>query len=138
MSVPKRVLVADDEPAILAAMAELLRLEGFEVAAAHDGPTALEAAGRFHPDAMILDVMMPGENGYRVSRAVKSATGDAPIPKVLIVTARRLDDDPEREALFLQFSMADGVLYKPFRLADLLDRLHQLLDDAPKKAAQAS
>jgi DNA-binding response OmpR family regulator len=137
-SVAKRVLVADDEPAILSATAELLRIEGFEVEAARDGPAAFEAAGRFLPDLMILDVMMPGENGDRVSRAVKRATGDASIPKVLLVTARRLDDDPEREARFLKFAMADGILYKPFRFADLLVRLRQLLGGDPKNATQAS
>lgn len=122
----KKVLVVDDEPAILSAMSEVLRLEGFDVETAVDGLEAIEAAEKFHPDAMVVDVMMPRENGYRVSRAVKSAAnGDA--PKVLLVTARRLDDDPEREELFLKFSMADGILYKPFRLDDLLGRVRQLL-----------
>jgi CheY-like chemotaxis protein len=138
VGVSKRVLVADDEPIILAAMTEILRLEGFEVESAQDGLAAIEAAERFHPEVMVVDVMMPRENGYNVSRAVKTAGGPAPIPKVLLVTARRMDDDPEREALFLKFAMADGILYKPFKLADLLSRLHQLLGDASKNATHAS
>lgn len=126
---PRKVLVVDDESAIRAAIAEMLALHGFSVETAADGAEALEVAHRFHPDALVLDVMMPGENGYRVSRALKSRPGDgaAMPPFILLVTARRLDDDPEREEMFLRFSMADELLYKPFRLDEILARLRQRL-----------
>lgn len=122
----RKILVVDDEPSIRESMAEMLQLHGYEVDTAVDGFDAIDVAERFHPDMLVLDVTMPRENGYRVSRALKSRT-DRPAPRILIVTARRTDDDAEREALFLEFSMADGIMYKPFHLADLLDRIRHLL-----------
>lgn len=126
----KRVLVVDDEPNVVATLSEALRMSGFQVITARDGIEALEASERYRPDGMVLDVMMPGENGYRVARAIKErerGPDEGPVPKILLVTGRRMDDDPEREEMFLKFSMADGVVYKPFRLADVVDQIKGLL-----------
>ncbi len=122
----KRVLVVDDEPSIVSAVSEALRLAGFEVATAGDGVEALQAAERSRPDALVLDVMMPRENGCRVCRTLK-AQPENRAPKILLVTARRLDVESGGEATFLRYAMADGILYKPFRLSELVDRMHALL-----------
>lgn len=130
MAARKRVLVVDDEPGVVATLSEALRMNGFSVVTARDGIEALEASERYQPDGMLLDVMMPGENGYRVARAIKErerGPGDGPVPKILLVTGRRMDEDPEREEMFLRFSMADGVLYKPFRLSEVVDQIKTLL-----------
>jgi CheY-like chemotaxis protein len=130
--VEKRVLVVDDEQGMVDLMAEILERDGYRVEAAGDGLAAMRRAESFHPHLMVLDVMMPEENGYRVSRLVKTGDGVAcdPVPKVLLVTGRRLDDDPERETIFMAFSKADGIVYKPFELADLLSRVHDLIGEA--------
>ncbi len=120
------MLVVDDEPSIVATVSEALRMHGFEVETARDGVEALETAERYQPDALVLDVMMPRENGYRVSRALK-AQPEGLVPKILLVTARRLDGEPGREETFLRYAMADDILYKPFRLSEVVKRMSALL-----------
>jgi len=64
---------------------------------------------------VVMDVIMPGENGYRVCRALKElgSHGMDAAPKIVLLTGRRVDDDPEREAILLEFARADAMLYKP-------------------------
>lgn len=128
----KRVLVVDDEACVLELVTEALEREGYRVAGAADGQAALGQVEGFRPHLLVLDVIMPRENGYRVSRRVKSQDGVAsdPVPKVLLVTGRRLDDDPERESMFMDFSMADAILYKPFEIRELLARVQELIGEA--------
>jgi DNA-binding response OmpR family regulator len=133
VSVGKRVLVVDDETTVLEVLIEALEQDGYTVQGAADGEAALAGVDAFHPDLVILDVIMPKENGYRVSRQVKSSEGTP--PKILLVTGRRLDDDPDRESMFMEFSMADGILYKPFELDRLLSRVGDLLRDGPPDGA---
>ena len=72
--------------------------------------------------------MMPRENGYRVSRMIKSLGRHfGRVPRIVLVTSRNLGDDPEREESMNSFSMADAVLYKPFKFADLLERIQTLI-----------
>ncbi len=126
MQAKKKILVVDDDVAISEFVCEALQMAGYEVECVHDGAQAMESLGRFRPDAILMDVVMPRENGYRVSRRIKeqSDTGGA---KVLLLTGRCLRSDPDREALFLEFSRADGVLYKPFALHELQQQVHSLL-----------
>ena len=119
----QRVLLVDDEREILAVLSEALEAHGFETATASDGEQAMVEVARFKPHAVILDVVMPKENGYRVSRRIKSgevSAEGAPIPHVILLTGRRLAEHPEREEMFQQFSMADTVLYKPVDLPELV------------------
>ena len=122
----KRVLVVDDEEMLARAIRNVLQAEGFEVEIASDGHEALRAFKSFRPDVMIMDVMMPKENGYRVSRMIKMLGPGAVgmrVPKIMLVTARNLGYDPEREEMLTQFSMADAVLYKPFKFKELLGKV---------------
>jgi CheY-like chemotaxis protein len=66
------VLVVDDNVDAALSMALLLRAAGHETEAAHDGPAALAAAGRFRPDAVLLDIGLPGMDGYEVARALRA------------------------------------------------------------------
>jgi two-component system OmpR family response regulator len=66
-----RILVVDDEPNILELLAASLRFAGFEVQTATDGTAALEAARTYGPDLLVLDVMMPGLDGFGVIRALR-------------------------------------------------------------------
>ena len=117
------ILVVDDEPDIVESLDFALRRQGYEVHVAYDGESALEAARQHPPDLMLLDVMMPGRNGYEISREVKEwarNTADVDEFPVMLVTARRLNS-PQREEFVSTWSQADEVLYKPFTPQQLLD-----------------
>jgi DNA-binding response OmpR family regulator len=122
------ILVVDDEPDIVETLDFALRRKGYEVRVAYDGEAALESARSDPPDLMLLDVMMPGRNGYEISREIKewarSAPGVEEFP-VMLVTARRLNS-PQREEFVATWSQADDVLYKPFGITRLLDRVNEL------------
>jgi two-component system OmpR family response regulator len=128
-----RVLIVDDEPDIVETLDFALRRRGFEVEAAYDGPQGLEAARHQPPDVMLLDVMLPGCNGYEVSRQLKDWMASSPDAKpfpILLVTARKVNTR-EREDFVAMWSRADGVIYKPFDLEHLVQRIHELLTSAP-------
>jgi len=78
--VTARVLVVDDVPANLRLLEARLRAEYFEVALAASGPEALALATAWSPDVVLLDVMMPGMDGYEVCRRLKSQSASAHIP----------------------------------------------------------
>ena len=112
-----KILVVDDTPINTEILADLLVPLGHEVTLAHSGETALELADTLRPDLILLDVMMPGLNGFEVCRRLKSTPELAAIP-VIFVTAR--GDDASAG-----FS-AGGVDYiaKPVRLPELLARVN--------------
>ena len=114
-----RLLLAEDEKRMAAALTELLRLEGYEVDHFADGASALEAAVSGIYDIMVLDVMMPEMNGFDVARAARRQGISAPI---LMLTARSDVDD---KVTGLD-SGADDYLTKPFQTKELLARLRAL------------
>jgi len=126
-----KILVVDDEADIVESIRFNLELEGYEVITAADGAGALERARREHPDLIVMDVMMPIENGYRVARHLMEdyAAGRlaSRIPTIL-VTARNLGPDSERERIFMDFSHVDAMIYKPFAMDDLIGRIQALLE----------
>ena len=129
MSKPK-ILVVDDEPDIVETVKFSLDMDGFEVITAADGAEALNKARQIEPDLIVLDVMMPKENGYRVSQMLKEDQKAGKISKkfpIILLTARNLEGDPEREKMFMKFSDADAMMYKPFEMDDLVKRIHELL-----------
>lgn len=135
----QKILVADDEPDVLESLKFRLLLEGYEVATAADGLEALGAARSGQPDLVLLDVMMPRENGYRISRLLREDEARGVYPeglRIVLLTARNLASDPERERIFLEFSRADLMLYKPFDLELLVERIARLLAGDPVEAAQ--
>lgn len=128
MDKPK-ILIVDDEPDLLSTLEFRLQQEGYDVETADNGNDALDRArGRRH-DLIVLDVMLPGENGYRVSHTLREEEEQAGRPRtpILLLTARDLSGDPEREKMFMDFSQADFVMYKPFDMADLLAKIQSLL-----------
>jgi two-component system response regulator MprA len=122
-----RVLVVDDDPAVSGALNRALRLEGYEVSLAVDGPQALEEVAIRPPDAMILDIGLPGIDGIEVCRRLRAADSDMP---VLMLTARDAIND-RVQGLDVG---ADDYLVKPFALAELLARLRALLRRRPDDA----
>jgi two-component system response regulator MprA len=125
---PLRVLIADDDPKILALLRRGLRHSGFEVEEASDGHAALALAARTQPDLVVLDVGMPGLDGYEVCRRLR-ATSDVP---VLMLTARREVGD---RVAGLRGG-ADDYLTKPFAFEELVARLEGLGRRAGLEAAR--
>ncbi len=115
-----RILLVDDEKRFAAAVRRGLEAEGFSVDIAHDGTHGLELASSNEYDAIVLDILLPGANGYRVCSDLREAGNWAPI---LMLTA--LDDElDEAEALDCG---ADDYLTKPFSYVVLLARLRALV-----------
>lgn len=112
------VLVVDDTPKNLQLVAEILSRAGFEPALAQDGPTALVSAARDKPDLILLDVLMPGMDGFEVCRRLKADPVTQGIP-VIFLTAKTESGD------ILAGFERGGVDYvsKPFRVQELLARV---------------
>jgi two-component system response regulator MprA len=115
-----RVLVVDDDPAVSGALHRALRLEGYDVSMANDGPRALEEIAVRPPDAVVLDIGLPTIDGLEVCRRLRAAGDDTP---VLMLTARDAISDRVQGL----DAGADDYLVKPFALAELLARLRALL-----------
>jgi len=128
---PVRVLLVDDERDIVDTVKYSLELRGYDVDVAYDGDSALAKARGGRYALVLLDVMLPGKNGYEVSRTLKEdmARGDVSPFKIMLITARKLDH-AVREEFVATWSKADDCLYKPFDLEGLLGRMLNLLQPA--------
>ena len=115
-----RILVVDDETNILELLAVSLRFQGFEVHTATNGPAALDLAREIRPDAVILDVMMPGMDGFGVLRRLRADGIDAP---ALFLTAR---DSLQDKITGLTLG-GDDYVTKPFSLEEVVARLRVIL-----------
>ena len=113
------VLVADDEPQMVGVIAYALQTAGFQVIMAYDGLQALQQVKEHHPDIVILDVTMPGVDGFEVCRRVRNETT---IP-VLLLTVK---DEPEDVIKGLELG-ADDYMTKPFSTRELVLRVQAIL-----------
>ena len=120
-----RILIVEDDEDIVETVKYALELRGFEVEVAYDGLHALRKARKNKYDLMLLDIMLPGKNGYEVSRMLKQDMEEGKISpfKILVLTARKVDT-PEREDFLATWSNADEYMYKPFELDDLINRIN--------------
>jgi len=128
MEQPVKVLIVDDEQDILETLQYSLELRGYEVETAVDGLEALDKAKRIPPQVMILDVMLPGCNGYEVSRLLKEWMETDPSATefpIMLLTARKVDTE-EREKFIATWSRADTCMYKPFEMDEILDTIKEL------------
>ena len=116
------VLVADDDADILRFIEINLRLEGFEVVTARDGHEALEKAAAVRPDLVLLDVLMPGIDGYTICSRLRADATLADVP-VIIVTANYGLAHVEAA----HRAGADDFLVKPFLPATLIDKAKAVL-----------
>jgi len=113
------ILVVEDEPSIAEVISLYLRREGFQVAISPDGRSALAALDKQPPDLIVLDVMLPGLDGFEITRRVR-AQGDIPI---IILTARRAEAD---RIAGLEMG-ADDYVVKPFSPQELVSRVRAVL-----------
>ena len=125
------ILLVEDNPDLAFGLRNNLEIEGHRVSVAEDGPTGLEQARALRPDLLILDLMLPGMDGYRVLRALREEGN--PVP-VLILTARGDEGDKVRG-----FRLgADDYVTKPFGVLELLARVEALLRRAGGAVVDAS
>jgi len=115
-----RLLVVDDEPNIVELLSASLRFAGFEVATAANGLAALELARSFRPDLLVLDIMMPGLDGFGVVRRLRSEGSRTP---VVFLTAKDATED-KVQGLTLG---GDDYVTKPFSLEEVVARIRTVL-----------
>jgi DNA-binding response OmpR family regulator len=125
------VLVVEDDPTLRLGLTKTLRSEGFRVEIAKTGPEGLEMARNVRPDLVLLDVMLPGLNGFEVCEELRRADADLPI---LMVTAKGEEHDRVRG---LKLG-ADDYIVKPFGVAELCARVHAALRRKRAKEAEST
>ena len=127
----KRLLLVEDEPGLVLTLTDRLTAEGYAVTSVGDGNVAVDEALREPYDIVVLDVMLPGRDGFEVCRALRQQGMRAPI---LMLTARGQLVD---RVVGLKLG-ADDYLVKPFEMAELLARLEALLRRVPRTASPAT
>ena len=118
----KKILVVDDEPVIVKVVASRLKANGYDVISAADGQEALTVARAEKPDLIILDVMLPKMDGYRVCSLLKFDDHFKKIP-ILMFSARVQEEDKQRGIE----AGADDYMVKPFDPKVLLEKIEALL-----------
>ena len=131
----KRVLIVDDEKAIVDILEFNLQRDGYDTLKAYDGPEGLRMAREENPDLVLLDVMLPGMDGFEVCRTLRAEGSDVPI---VMITAR----EEETDKVFGLENGADDDVTKPFSMRELLARvkanMRRTLAPAPETAEGGS
>ena len=123
------ILVADDDPQILTMLGIRLSKRGYQVLEAADGLQTLEKAREHHPDLVLLDVMMPGKNGWEVAKELRA---DEDLQNVGIVMLTAIGERVNEMTSPLYG--ADAYVDKPFDFADLENKIKKVLDDRAKQS----
>jgi two-component system, OmpR family, alkaline phosphatase synthesis response regulator PhoP len=118
----KRVLVVDDEPNIVMSLRFLMEREGFQVEVAATGPAAVVALGGPPADLVLLDVMMPGLDGFEVCQRIRAAPAWQ-AAKIVMLTAKGRDVERDRGMAL----GADAYVTKPFSTRDLVVKIKRML-----------
>jgi DNA-binding response OmpR family regulator len=119
----KRVLIADDEPDIVDSIKFSLDLEGIESLEAYNGEDALAKAKKERPDLIVLDIMMPRINGYKVARLLKFDDTYRHIP-IIMLTAKAQEKDKK----IGEETGADEYITKPFEMDELISTIKRHLE----------
>ena len=119
----KTILIADDEADIVDTLAFMLEAQDFNVITANDGEAALLKAKEQRPDLILLDVMMPKINGYKVCRLLKFDKLYNNIP-ILMLTARSQDED----RAIGEETGADEYITKPFDIEEVVEKVKEYLN----------
>ncbi len=121
-SKPTTILVVDDDPDALNIVQTFLEAQGYRVVLARDGKQALAIVQEEHPRLMLLDVMMPGMDGWEVAKTVKTHP-DLDDVRIVMLTARSDFEDKQKGL----HAGADDYIVKPIRLSDLRDKVERNL-----------
>ncbi|HTJ43392.1 MAG TPA: response regulator transcription factor [Kofleriaceae bacterium] len=115
----RKILVIEDEPDIVRGLTDALEFEGFEVQSRGTGGDGLDAAMEWEPDLVLLDLMLPDDNGYRVCETLRSRN---PVVPIIILTAKAQEADKVRGLE----AGADDYVTKPFSIAELIARINAI------------
>lgn len=126
----KKILLIDDEPIIVKLVSSRLQANGYDVITASNGQEGLQKARTEQPDLIILDVMLPKMDGYRVCRLLKYDDKYRRIP-IIMFSARVQTEDQEKGMM----AGADAYLTKPFNPQTLLGKIEELLANQNKPSA---
>ena len=121
----QKIMVIDDDPVILETVHLNLARRGYDTASFTNGDEALNSITKFHPNLIILDIMMPEMDGWEVLKIIKDHYPEEEL-KVLLLTAKDTDKDKMIGTSILK---ADGYITKPFDLQDLLQKVKMLLGE---------
>ena len=121
---PKRILIVDDEPELRRAIQLILSLDGYDTLTARDGAECLQVLAEQPVDLLVLDLMMPGVDGWEVLRQLKSQ-GKTDVIPVMLLTAK---DQPIDKLLGLKVFGVRDYVTKPFDKNYLLERVAQALE----------
>lgn len=119
---PKRILIVDDEPDLVETVRFPLEVEGYEVLVAGNGEEGLNLARKEKPDLILLDLMLPKLDGYKVCRLLKFDERYKHIP-ILMLTAKT----QEKDRMLGKETGADEYITKPFDLDQLLEKVKTYL-----------
>ena len=122
------ILIADDDPDILLLLSVYFERAGYDVAQARNGSEALQLATEQLPSIAMLDVTMPGLDGFEVTRALRENAATRSMPVILLTARAQATDVAQGMA-----AGADEYVKKPFEAADLIDRVERLLRDVPAR-----
>lgn len=127
MTTKAKILLIDDHRTVLRLLEAILKLKGYELLYAESGQQGMAMARQAQPDLILLDVMMPEIDGFKVCQYLKAQPDTAAIP-VVFLTARGAEDD----VLTARRAGAQGFLTKPFLAREVLDLVERLLTEAGK------
>lgn len=117
-----KILIVDDEPNIVVPLEFLMEQNGFDVKVAETGESAMELIFSFKPDLVLLDIMLPGIDGYEVCQKIKTDPNYGKMKIIFLSAMARSIDVAKGMGL-----KADDYITKPFSNADVIERIHQLL-----------
>ena len=120
----KRILVVDDEQDLVVMISKALKYQGYEVVTANDGQEALGKAKSERPDLIVLDLMLPKINGYKVCGLLKKDTRYAKIPIILLTAKANAEDIKLGEKIG-----ADAYITKPYDRDALLSKIEELIKE---------
>lgn len=118
----KKILIVDDEADIVEILRFVLESKGYKCLTAYDGEEGLRTAKEESPDLIILDVMMPKINGYKISRLLKYDKKYKDIP-ILMITARSQEEDK----IIGEETGADEYITKPFQVDEVVEKVESYL-----------
>lgn len=118
-----KIMVVEDDESLLELECMLLTSHGYQVIGMHNGEEALECLEGEMPDLVLLDVMMPGVDGFEVCRQIKSNSMTSHIPVILLTAKKGIEDMVKGEAV-----KADQYLTKPFKSAVVIEKIQCFLN----------
>ncbi len=125
----KTIMVVDDEPDIVYLISKMLKKEGYNVIDAKNGDEAFAKMKSAKPDLVLLDVMMPGMNGWEVSKKMKTNPEYKSIP-IAMLTVKSSTEDMEKS---FSYAHCDAHIAKPLIKENMLNTIRWLLENVPNK-----